>query len=76
MNCLSGDLSLSYIDDRANELKNDILNTETAVSFSGKAYYISESGDDNNSGTSPDAAWRTLEKASSASLEAGDALFV
>jgi len=74
MNCLSGDLSLSYIDDRANELKNDILNTETAVSFSGKAYYISESGDDNNSGTSPDAAWRTLEKASSAPLEAGDAL--
>jgi len=32
------------------------------VSYAGKVYYISESGNDNNSGLSPDQAWKTLDK--------------
>ncbi len=40
-----------------------------------KTYYVdSVSGDDANSGTSPTSAWKTLSKANSASLAAGDRL--
>ncbi len=37
-------------------------------------YYVSNSGNDANSGTSPAAAWRTIGKANGANLEPGDSL--
>ena len=37
-------------------------------------YYVSNSGSDSNSGTSPTAAWRTITKANSVSLQPGDSL--
>ncbi len=48
--------------------------TETSVKYSGKAYYVSADGSDENEGTSPDKAWKTLDKVSSAKLASGDAV--
>lgn len=45
-------------------------------SQSAVTYYLSPSGDDAASGTSPAAAWRTLGKASSASLTPGSRLLL
>ncbi len=62
-----------------------ILNSPTTITkgeelilgetYTGTAYYVSNSGDDNNDGLSPETAWATLEKAESAYLQYGDAVF-
>ncbi|MBQ8402084.1 MAG: hypothetical protein IJX14_09155, partial [Clostridia bacterium] len=69
-----------------------ILNTETAIvhsdtyipgeTYTGTAYYVSNDGDDNNDGLTPETAWRTLDKVSescgfdgNAILQPGDAVF-
>lgn len=78
------------------ELQQDIdaiLNTETAIvhsdtyipgeTYTGTAYYVSNDGDDNNDGLTPETAWRTLKKVSEACglwgdtpiLKYGDAVF-
>lgn len=77
------------------ELQNDIdaiLNTETEIvhsdtyipgeTYTGTAYYVSNDGDDNNDGLTPETAWRTLDKVSescgfdgNAILQPGDAVF-
>lgn len=36
-----------------------------------KVYYVSNSGNDSNSGTSPSSAWKTLDKVSSANIPSG-----
>ena len=77
------------------ELQNDIdaiLNTETEIvhsdtyipgeTYTGTAYYVSNDGNDNNDGLTPEAAWQTLKKVSescgdgeNAILQPGDAIF-
>jgi hypothetical protein len=44
-------------------------------SAEGKDYYIGTGGDDSNPGTSPEKAWRTIEKVNSFRFEAGDHIF-
>ncbi len=54
----------------------EIANTPTAVNVTGTKYYVSSvSGKDTNDGKTPETAWQTLEKASSATLKAGDGVF-
>lgn len=43
--------------------------------YHGTAYYISNAGDDNNNGKSPEKAIATIEKLNSLRLKAGDAVF-
>ncbi len=43
-----------------------------ALRITGATYYVSASGSDSNSGTSPGAAWRTVKRVDQASLHAGD----
>lgn len=38
-------------------------------------YYLSNSGDDSNSGLSPDTPWKTIDKLNQAVLNAGDRIF-
>ena len=76
------------------ELQQDIdaiLNTETNIvhsdtyvpgeTYTGTAYYVSNDGDDNNDGLTPETAWQTLKKVSescdgeNAILQPGDAVF-
>ena len=72
---------------------DEILNTETEIShsdtsipgetYTGTAYYVSNDGDDNNDGLTPETAWRTLKKVAEVNgfwgdaplLKAGDIVF-
>ena len=51
---------------------HDLRSAPPAPSISGVTYYVSSSGSDSNSGTSPSQAWRTVARVNSAHLSAGD----
>ena len=73
---------------------DEILNTETEIvhsdtfipgeTYTGTAYYVSNDGDDNNDGLTPETAWKTLNHVSRASgawdapsiMKPGDAIFL
>lgn len=71
--------------DEAVLLREAILNSETAIkkdttliygqTYTGTAYYISNSGSDSNDGTSPESAIATLTKLNEIGLQAGDIVF-
>ena len=61
--------------DKAKERKKAIRNSSTDIAVTGTVYYISTSGNDNDSGTSPDRAWKTISKVNSKSLSSGDTIF-
>jgi len=67
-------LTAGQIDALWEKRKSEILNSQAAVSVTGKVYYVSSKGSDNNSGLSPASPWKTLEKVSSAPLCEGDAV--
>lgn len=62
-------------------IRNSVTNIEKAEEFiqgrtyTGTAYYVSNSGDDNNDGVSPESAWATLDKVNDSSFNRGDAIF-
>lgn len=58
----------SYFEKR----KNDILESIDNINITGTAYYVSNCGNDQNDGLSPENAWKTLEKVSEANLKYGD----
>lgn len=66
---------LNKINDLAAERKQNILNNTESVSCTGTAYYISNSGDDSNDGTSPETAWATLDKVKSFTFQPGDGIY-
>ena len=53
---------LGVIDRRAEELKSKIMTAKSAWNGAGTTYYVSNSGNDASDGTTPAAAWRTLER--------------
>lgn len=65
--------------------RDAILNSTTEIkqsasfipgeTYTGTAYYVSNSGSDTNAGTSPEQPWATLERVNSAALQRGDAVF-
>lgn len=57
------------------ERKQNILNNNESVSCTGIAYYVSNTGDDNNDGTSPETAWATLDKVKNHQYGRGDAVY-
>ncbi len=65
---------------KAEKRKQAILNSSTGVTVTGTKYYVSNSGDDNNDGLSPDRAWATLDKIRWALdnqvLKVGDGVFL
>jgi hypothetical protein len=67
--------SISDVDALAASLKNEILNSQTELSVTGTSYYVSNSGNDSNSGRSPSEAWATLSKVSETEYSNGDAVF-
>lgn len=46
-----------------NEWKEEFNTMVTDLEITGKTYYISNNGDDNNDGLSPETAWATLDRA-------------
>lgn len=60
---------------RAEQRREEILNSETQVEYTGTAYYVSNDGDDGNDGLSPETPWQSIERVNNAGLQPGDAVF-
>lgn len=76
----SGKMSDKEIRDAIDELAakriEEIRNTKTEVTVSGKKYYVSADGDDTNDGLSPESAWKTMKRVHEATeLASGDGVF-
>ena len=67
---------LQKLDAVAEERRQHILHTTDCVSVHGQCYYLSADGSDENDGRTPRSAWRSLEHASDAALQSGDALLL
>ncbi|MBE6704490.1 MAG: right-handed parallel beta-helix repeat-containing protein [Ruminococcaceae bacterium] len=52
----------SEIDRISEERIAEIIGTKTDIEIAGICYYLSNDGDDNNDGRSPDTAWKTIDK--------------
>ena len=63
---------LSELDALAEKRKGEILNACDELEIKGTTYYVSCYGNDENNGLSPETAWQTLERVSSAELNEGD----
>ena len=63
---------LHEIDILTTKRKNEILNAPDQMTITGVTYYVSNSGCDEQDGLSPETAWQTLSKVSSAELNKGD----
>ncbi|MBR5308973.1 MAG: hypothetical protein IKU43_09390 [Clostridia bacterium] len=73
-------MSISEIQAKIEEISqkriSEIRNTPTEVQIKGTAYYVSNDGDDNNDGKSPEKAWKTIERAcKEEKLTSGDGIF-
>ena len=66
---------LAEIDTKAEALKEKIMNAKDELTYTGTAYYFSNSGDDANDGLSPEKAVCSLERFYSLPLKEGDAVF-
>ncbi len=67
-----GSVFLKEIDALAEKRKNSIIFGKEKVECCGKRYYVSENGDDNNSGLSPEEPWKTLVKVNEFDYSYGD----
>jgi predicted small lipoprotein YifL len=84
-NLLANDAKSTEILTLADTRRNAIINSETTITssdtfiqgqtFTGTAYYVSNSGDDALDGKSAETAWATMEKVNTAQLKYGDAVF-
>ncbi len=66
---------IAKIDALTNKRINEIRNTEDNITVTGTKYYVSADGNDSNSGKSPFAAWKTMEKVNSYKFSKGDGVF-
>lgn len=66
---------VAEINTLAEERKQSILTNNDFVECTGTAYYISNSGDDSNDGTTPKTAWATLDKVKSFTFQPGDGIY-
>ena len=77
--------ALAEVYARADERREAILSSKTEIvksdtlvlgeTYTGTAYYVSNSGSDSNNGTSPDSPFATVEPFKYISLQYGDAIF-
>ena len=52
--------------------KAEILSTRDTITITGTKYYVSNSGNDDNDGKSPETAWATIDKVNEYTYEEGD----
>lgn len=67
----------SEIDRISEERIAEIIGTKTEIEVAGTSYYLSNDGDDNNDGRSPDTAWKTIDKLNESLdiIQANDGVF-
>ena len=63
---------LAQFEDISEKRKQEIRSTKDVLQVAGTTYYVSNSGDDNNDGKTPQTSWKTLKKVSDAYLNEGD----
>ena len=63
------------LEQKAEDLKKRILTAPDQRRVSGTAYYVSNEGNDDFDGRSPETPWKTLHKVSTAKLLPGDGVF-
>ena len=70
-----GDFS-SESDEKAAELRTEILEAKDTIKVKGTTWYLSNNGDDSNDGNSPEKPWKTLNALSinAYKIKAGDAV--
>ncbi len=73
----AGEAKVKETDALAEQRKTEILATPTSVEVTGTKYYVSNNGNDNNDGKSPETAWKTIAKVNSYKphLNPGDGIF-
>ncbi|MBR2338509.1 MAG: hypothetical protein IKA63_03490 [Clostridia bacterium] len=73
---LSPAAAVEGADTVAAAMRRDVIEAPDTICATGKTYYISNHGDDNNDGLSPETAWATADKlcAMSDQLKEGDAV--
>ena len=64
------------IEKKARKLKNKILRAKSDYSVNGVVYYVSEDGDDSNSGTDQRQPFKSLNKVNSLDLKKGDVVLL
>ena len=72
-----GNPAKGYCEEEADALRAKILNapnTEEIYDIKGVVYYVSQNGDDNNDGLTPDSAIKSLDRIEALELENGDAI--
>lgn len=55
--------------------RDEILEAKDELKITGTAYYVSNDGDDSNDGTSPEKAWKTVDRVNGTWLLPGDGVF-
>lgn len=60
---------------KAEERKQSILNSPTTLKIIGTSYYVSNEGNDDNDGLTPETAWATIDKVNNTVLKYGDGVF-
>ncbi len=63
---------LKEIELRSEQRKAEILNAKDELKIEGTVYYVSNAGNDENDGKTPESAWQTLKRVSAAELSPGD----
>ena len=63
---------LAQLEEVSQKRKSEILNAEDRMEIRGNVYYVSNDGNDENDGKTPEMAWKTLNKVNEAELSAGD----
>ena len=66
---------LNQLEELCNKRKTEILTTKDEIQVSGTSYFVSNNGDDNNDGKTPETAWKTIKKVSETPLLEGDGVF-
>jgi parallel beta-helix repeat protein len=67
---------ITNISSCTNEILDLLVNYPVAVSANATFYLDSENGDDSNDGTSPENAWRSLNKANTAAYQSGNQILL
>lgn len=65
---------LNDLDIRCDERKYSIINSSAEIKPAGNVHYVSNDGNDKNSGSSPDSAWATLDRVNFFFFDEGDAV--
>ena len=63
---------LRQTEELARRRRDEIRASKDELTISGKVYYVSSEGCDENDGLAPDRAWKTLSRVSAAMLSVGD----